>query len=48
MEFLRQCTHEVTSHFPGVSIIAEEWPGVRDGLLARLAALQPRPAKETA
>ena len=30
------------------SIIAEEWPGVRDGLLARLAALQPRPAKETA
>ena len=31
MEFLRQCTHEVTSHFPGVSIIAEEstaWPGV--------------------
>ena len=30
------------------SIIREEWPGVRDGLLARLAAFQPSPAKETA
>jgi len=30
------------------SIIREEWPGVRDGLKARLAAFQPSPSKETA
>jgi len=30
------------------SIVREEWPGVRDGLLARLAAFQPNPAQETA
>jgi RimJ/RimL family protein N-acetyltransferase len=30
------------------SIILEEWPNVRDGLLARLDALQSTPAKETA
>jgi RimJ/RimL family protein N-acetyltransferase len=30
------------------SIIREEWAAVRDGLLARLAAFQPNPAKETA
>jgi RimJ/RimL family protein N-acetyltransferase len=30
------------------SIIRDEWPAVRDGLKARLAAFQPNPAKETA
>jgi len=30
------------------SIIREEWPRVRDGLLARLTTLQANPAKETA
>jgi len=30
------------------SIVREEWPGVRDGLLARLAAFQPTAHKETA